>query len=436
LRLATPISPQVCARRRERFREHIGEGVVLIPGARLRRRHGDVDYVFRQHSDLLYLTGFEQPEATALLTQNRYLLFVQPRNPEAETWTGLRPGVEGACERYGADEAHPIGDLAQRLPEFIENAPRLYYPLGEDRSTDALVVRALEEVRGRARRGVTAPRDIADPRAILHEMRLHKEPEELELMRAAAEITREAHEQAARRCQPGTYEHEVEAELHYVFRSRGGAGPAYPSIVGSGDNATILHYIENRDQLRAGDLVLIDAGVELHGYASDVTRTYPVGGHFEGPAREVYELVLRAQESVLGEIRPGTTLRALHERAVAVLAEGLIELGALEGKVGDLIEKEAYRPFYMHTTSHWLGLDVHDVGDYHVEGKPRPLEPGMVFTVEPGLYFPSREEKTPERFRGIGVRIEDNVVVTEEGFEILTSSIPKHPDEVERCVRG
>jgi Xaa-Pro aminopeptidase len=219
LRLATPISPQVCARRRERFREHIGEGVVLIPGARLRRRHGDVDYVFRQHSDLLYLTGFEQPEATALLTQNRYLLFVQPRNPEAETWTGLRPGVEGACERYGADEAHPIGDLAQRLPEFIENAPRLYYPLGEDRSTDALVVRALEEVRGRARRGVTAPRDIADPRAILHEMRLHKEPEELELMRAAAEITREAHEQAARRCQPGIYEHEVEAELHYVFRS-------------------------------------------------------------------------------------------------------------------------------------------------------------------------------------------------------------------------
>jgi Xaa-Pro aminopeptidase len=431
-----PVSQEIHSERRRRFREQIGEGVALIPGARLVRRSGDVDYPFRQHSNLLYLTGLNQPEAAAVMTRDRYILFVQPRDPDAETWTGLRPGVEGARDLFHADEAYPIGELAQRLPDLIENAPRLYHPLGQDRTYDDTVVRSIEAVRGRVRRGATAPRDIADPRVLLHEMRIQKGPEELELMRAAADISREAHREAAHLCRPGTWEYEIEAVLGHVFRRRGGTGPAYPSIVASGDNATILHYVENRGRLEPGQLVLIDAGTELHGYASDVTRTYPVGGRFEGAVRDVYEIVLRAQEAALAEVCPGASLRALHDHAVRVLVEGLLELGALEGEADELIEGEAYRPFYMHTTSHWLGLDVHDVGDYHLEGKPRRLEPGMVFTVEPGLYFPSRDERTPEQFRGIGVRIEDNVAVCEEGAELLTASIPKRPDDVESWMRG
>ncbi len=431
-----PLPPQVHAARRQTLQEEIGEGVAVVPGARLARRSQDVDYVFRQDSDLLYLTGFPEPDAVAVLTKERYLLFVQPRDPEAETWTGLRAGVEGAREPYGADEAYPIGELAERLPGLLENVPRLYYALGVDRSYDDLVLRALETVRSRVRKGITAPRSIVDPRVTLHEMRMHKSREELEIMRAAAAISAEAHREAARLCRPGTYEYEIEATLAWVFRKRGGSGPAYPSIVGAGENATILHYVENRGGLEGGQLVLIDAGVELHGYASDVTRTYPVGGRFEGVARAVYEAVLEAQTQALAEVRAGTTLRAIHDRAVRSLVESLVELGALEGSVDELVDKEGYRPFYMHTTSHWLGLDVHDVGDYRIEGKPRPLEPGMVFTVEPGLYFQSRDPRTPERLRGIGVRIEDDVALTEQGFEVLTREIPTRPEDVEAAVRG
>jgi Xaa-Pro aminopeptidase len=436
MRAARAITPERHAERQARLREQIGEGIALLPGARLLRRTNDVDHLFRQGSDFLYLTGFDQPEAAAVLTRDRYVLFVQPKDPEAETWTGIRPGVEGARDRYGADEAYAIGEIEKRLPELLENKTRLYYALGEDRAWDEMVIRALGVVRSKVRRGVVAPRDVADPRAILHEMRMRKEPEELEIMRAAAAISREAHHEAARLCRAGRCEYELEAALHHVFRGRGASGPAYPPIVGAGDNATILHYIENRDVLREGELVLIDAGCELHGYASDVTRTYPVGGRFAGAAREVYEIVLAAQEAAIAEIRPGATLAQIHDRAVRSLVEGLLGLGALEGRPEELVEKESYRPFYMHMTSHWLGLDVHDVGDYRVEGKPRALEPGMVFTVEPGLYFPCRDPRTPERLRGIGVRIEDDAVVTEDGVELLTAAIPKRPDEVEAWVRG
>jgi Xaa-Pro aminopeptidase len=431
-----PLPPQVHADRRRHLQQEIGEGVAVIPGARLSRRSHDVDYVFRQSSDLLYLTGFPEPDCVAILTQDRYVLFVPPRDPDAETWTGIRAGVEGARENYRADEAYPIGELDERMPALLEDRPRLYYALGVDKIYDDLVLRSLEAVRVRVRKGVVAPREIIDPRATVHEMRMHKSAEELEIMRAAAAISAEAHGEAARLCHAGTPEYEIEAALQWVFRRRGGSGPAYPSIVGTGDNATILHYIENQGVLREGELVLIDAGVELHGYASDVTRTYPVGGRFEGVAREVYEAALAAQTAALEEVHTGATLVAIHDRAVRSIVESLIELGALEGGVDELIESEAYRPFYMHTTSHWLGLDVHDVGDYRLEGKPRSLEPGMVFTIEPGLYFPARDVRTPERLRGIGVRIEDDVAITENGFEVLTRDIPKRPADVEAAVSG
>jgi Xaa-Pro aminopeptidase len=283
---------------------------------------------------------------------------------------------------------------------------------------------------------VRAPSEILSPHDLLHEMRIHKSPAELAIMRAAAGVSREAHLAAARLCQPGRYEYELEAALHSVFRSSGGAGPAYNSIVGSGDNATILHYVENSAELRSGELVLIDAGVELHGYASDVTRVYPVGGRYTGAARDVYQAVLDAQLETLAAVRPGVTLKELHEVALRRLVLGLIALGALSGDVEELIASEAYKPFYMHSTGHLLGLDVHDAGQYAVDGKPRPLEPGMCFTVEPGLYFGMREPKCPEKLRGIGVRIEDDVAITGAGFEVLTAEIPKRIDDVEAWIRN
>jgi Xaa-Pro aminopeptidase len=298
-----------------------------------------------------------------------------------------------------------------------------------------LVLDALARTRARVRQGVSTPGEIFSPHDIVHEMRTFKSAGELDLMRTAARISTAAHRAAARLCRPGTWEYEIEAALHHEFRRRGGSGPAYNSIVGSGDNATVLHYVDNRSQLAAGQLVLIDAGVELQGYASDVTRTYPVGGRFEGAARDVYEVVLASQSAAFDAIRPGTTLRAIHEVAVRALVEGLVALGALAGDADELVKAEAYKPFYMHSTGHLLGLDVHDVGSYARGAQPRPLEPGMCFTVEPGLYFSMSEPQSPEHLRGIGVRIEDDVVLTPEGYETLTASIPKRIDDVEAWMR-
>jgi Xaa-Pro aminopeptidase len=428
------IPREVFAERRARFCEQIGEGVAVLPGGHLVARSNDVSYVFRQRSDLLYLTGFEHPDAVCVLTRDRFVLFVQPRDPAAETWTGLRPGVDGAIEQYDANEAYPIDELAGKLPELIQTR-RLYYAFGHDRALDDTLHGALAALRLKARKGAAVPTEFIDPSSILDEMRLRKDPEELRVMRAAADISRRGHQAAARLCRAGLHEYELEAELSRVFRRLGGSGPAYPIIVGSGENGTILHYIENRDVLRDGEVCLIDAGAELHGYASDVTRTYPVGGRLMGMAREVYAAVLRAQAMALAAIRPGATHPEIHQAAARVLCETLVELGALEGDVDGLVESEAYRPFYMHSTGHWLGLDVHDVGAYQIDGKPRPLEPGMVLTCEPGLYFSSREEKTPPELHGIGVRIEDDVVVTEEGYEVLTDEIPKQIDDVEAWMR-
>ena len=431
-----PISRAELAERRRRFQSQLGEGVALVAGARARMRSHDTDYPFRQDSDLWYLTGFEQPEAIAVFTQSRFTFFVQPRDPLLETWNGRRPGTEGAVARYGADEAHPIGELAAKLPGLLENRPRLWHSFGRDRALDDMVVAALADVRGRARRGVSAPSEIVSPHDVIHEMRIRKSEGELEIMRAASGISAEAHHCAAHLCRPGVREYELEAELLRVFRRGGGAGPAYNPIVGAGDNATILHYVENRDALAEGQLVLIDAGVELHGYASDVTRTYPVGGRFTGAARDVYQAVLDAQAAAFRAVVPGVTLPAIHAAALRQLVLGLVALGALSGDVDELIKTEAYKPFYMHSTGHLLGLDVHDVGNYYQDGKPRPLEPGMCFTIEPGLYFSSTEPKSPAHLRGIGVRIEDDVVITSTGCENLTAAIPREIADVEAWMRS
>ena len=414
------------------------DSVALLLGAGLARRSNDTHFPFRQDSDFHYLTGFDHPNAAAVLRTDggpTYTLFVEPRDRDAETWTGYRPGVEDAVAEFGADAAHPHTELLDKLPALLERAKRVYHVLGRDARVDAKLSETVELLRLRSRIGVVPPEAIVDPRVIVHEMRLFKEPEELDIMRRAAEISREGHEAAARLARVGVFEYELAAALDYTFRRRGGAGPAYETIVGAGANATILHYVNNDQPLHDGDLVLIDAGCELAGYATDVTRCYPAGGRFSGPARDVYEIVLAAQQAALEVSRAGNTLDDVHDAALRSLVRGMIDLKLLAGPVDDAIQSGAYKTFCMHRTSHWLGLDVHDVGSYTVDGKPRPLAPGIVFTVEPGLYIPLQEEQAPAQLRGIGVRIEDDVVITGDGYENLTASIPKRVADVEALYR-
>jgi Xaa-Pro aminopeptidase len=429
----------VYAARRQRLLERMGPGAVaFLQGARLVTRSADTEYPFRQDSDFHYLTGFDHPHALALLRSDGgppYTLFVEPRDRAAETWTGYRPGVEGAVADHGADEAHPIGELDAKLPGLLARAQRLFHVLGRDTKLDARIVEILEQMRLRSRQGLDPAAEIVDPRRIVHEMRLVKEPAELEIMRRAAAISAEAHREAAGLAEDGRFEYELEAALHHQFRRLGAAGPAYGSIVGGGRNATVLHYIRNDQKLVDGELVLVDAGCELDGYASDVTRTYPVGGSYQGPQRAVYEVVLEANLAGLALAKPGATLAEIHAATTRRLVEGMLELGLLSGAVDELIRSEAHRRYYMHNTSHWLGLDVHDVGPYAVDGKPRVLAPGMVFTIEPGLYVAADDEQAPAALRGIGVRIEDDVAITAGGCENLTAAIPKHPADVEAWVR-
>lgn len=410
------------------------DAAAIVVGQRLATRSADTEFPFRQDSDFHYLTGFDHPSAVALLRTDggpAFTLFVQPRDRAAETWTGYRPGTEGATQDYGADEAHSIDTLLDELPKQIERAGRLFHTFGRDAELDRTLVATLESLRTRSKLGFEPPGEIVDPRNLLHEMRLIKQGDEVEILRRAAEISAVGHREAARLCRDGRYEYELQAALEYAFRRLGGSGPAYGSIVGGGHNATILHYVSNAEKLTGGTLCLIDAGVELEGYASDVTRTYPVGGRFHGPERAVYEVVLAAQKAALEACRPGTNLPDIHAVAVRSLVEGMVSLGLLSGTVDDLVTSEAYRAYYMHGTSHWLGLDVHDVGRYTQAGKPRSLDAGMAFTVEPGLYIAPDDESAPEHLRGIGVRIEDDVVITQDGIENLNLAIPKEPDEVE-----
>ena len=430
----------VFAARRQRFLDAIGErGCAVIPSAPVAIRNNDVEHEYRQDSDFQYLTGLDEPESVLVLTnvhdEHCAVLFVRPRDPERETWDGPRVGIEGAVARHGADVAFPIAELDQRLVDYVSGAEDLHYRLGIDPEMDAQILHTMDGARRRHRMRKAYPTALVDPGRHLHEARLRKEPDELEAMRAAAAVTDRAHRAAMAAARPGAFEYELEAEILRVFRGAGCERPAYGPIVGSGPNATILHHRRNDRLMNDGDLVLIDAGCELDYYACDVTRTFPANGTFSEPQRQIYGLVLRAQEACIAATKPGATMEAVHDIAVRVLTEGLIELGLIEGPIDEAIASGRFKPYYMHRTSHWLGMDVHDVGRYFVEGEPRPFEPGFVLTIEPGLYVPVDDESVDAKWRGIGVRIEDDILVTETGYENLTAAIPKTIDEVEAATR-
>jgi Xaa-Pro aminopeptidase len=424
----------VFAQRRQRFMERIGPGAVaVVGGKRLSVRNGDVEHRFRQTSDLWWLTGFTEPEALAVIAPGKpqpFTLFVRPRDPERETWTGRRAGIEGARERFGADAAFPVDAIATELPRLIDGAEEVLFVPGDDGDLDRLVLDAIARARAGERRGSRAPRRIGDLRWTLHELRLIKDDDALAKLRRAVAVTREAHVGAMRAARDGVHEYELEALIDYTFRKAGGF-PGYGTIVGGGENATILHYVDNDRPLRRGELLLIDAGGEIDGFTADVTRTYPIGARFSPAQRRCYELVLAVEKACVASVRPGNDIEKIHEQAVDLLTRGMIELGLLHGEPAELIEKAAYKRFYMHRTSHWLGMDVHDVGFYALDGKPRPLEPGMVLTVEPGLYIAADAAEVPEEYRGIGIRVEDDVLVTPDGHDNLTLSIPKEVADLE-----
>ncbi|NLO80223.1 MAG: Xaa-Pro aminopeptidase [Xanthomonadaceae bacterium] len=422
-------------RRRQELMNLMGPGsIAVLPAAPERPRNRDTLYPYRQDSDFYYLTGFPEPEAVLVLIpgrdQGQYILFCRERDPACEIWDGPRAGQEGAVRVYGADDAFPISDIDDILPGLIEGREKVYYTMGVDRDFDQRVIGWVNHVRQNARSGARAPGEFVALQHLLHEMRLIKSKAEIAAMRKAAQVSAEAHRRAMQVCRPGMLEYELEAEFQAIFRRYNG-WPAYTPIVGGGANACILHYIANDQPLKDGDLVLIDAGAEIDMYAADITRTFPVNGRFNPEQRTIYELVLEAQKAAIAAIAPGRHWNEFHDAATRVLTAGLVELGLLEGPVERALEQETYRRFYMHRTGHWLGMDVHDVGDYKVDGQWRLLEPGMVLTVEPGLYIAPGSEGVDPRWWGIGVRIEDNVLVTRGGCEVLTDDVPKEVEAIE-----
>jgi Xaa-Pro aminopeptidase len=440
--MAVPSAAELAeyAARRARLMQAIGaDAVAIVPAARERIRNRDVHYRFRQDSDFWYLTGFPEPEAIAVLAPERkegaYLLFVRARDVAREIWDGRRAGPEGAVRDYGADQAFALEEFERRLPALLGGRARVHYTLGEHPHWDATITACVRELRELARRGPAAPEAFVDLDVSLHEQRLIKSAHELALIRHACEVSAAAHCRALACARPGVYEWQLAAEIHYEFE-RNGLEPGYGSIVGAGENACILHYVENSAQLKAGDLVLIDAGGEYRGYTADITRTSPVDGRYRGPQRAVYEVVLAAQKAAIAELRPGQSSARPHEVATRVLTEGLVALGLLDGDVDELIAQEKYKRFFMHGTGHWLGMDVHDVGRYKLAGQPRPFAPGMVMTVEPGLYIAPGAEGVDPRFHGIGVRIEDDVLVGADGPQVLTAGVPKEIAEVEALMAG
>jgi Xaa-Pro aminopeptidase len=427
---------EIFRRRRERFLNAIGEGAVaIIPAAPVAIRSNDVEFPYRQDNNFYYLTGFKEPESALLLApghpDGEFVMFVAARDRARETWIGRRVGVEGAIADYGADRAYPIGEFEQNAARYVETAERLYYPLGLDEKMNQRVLELFRRSNAIRPRTGAGPVTIADPREILHEARLKKEPEELELMRRAAAISTPAHIRAMREARGGMMEWEIEALIDYTFRRQGATGPSYPSIVASGPNAAVLHHTANDRELLDGELLLIDAGCEYEFYASDVTRTFAVGARFSPLQRDMYAIVLEAQLNAIAVVRPGARIDQPHEAARKVLVDGMRQLGLVQGSADEIIANASYSRYFMHRTSHWLGMDVHDVGMYRVRGEPRTLEPGMVLTVEPGLYVAADDEEAPERFRGIGIRIEDDVLVTESGHEVLTAAVPKKIADIE-----
>ncbi len=430
-------------RRKRLMRMMEPQSIAILPAAPEVVRNRDVHYPYRQDSDFYYLTGFPEPESMAVLIPGRrqaeYILFCRPRDEAKELWDGPRAGLEGARGLYGADDAFPIGDLEDILPGMLEQCSRVYYPIGTHPDLDRRLSEWVSGIRAKSRSGVQGPVEFIALDHHLHELRLYKSRPEIAAMRAAARISVEAHRHVMRVCRPGIWEFQLEAEFVHACATRGARAQAYPPIVGSGANACVLHYVDNGHQLRDGDLVLIDAGCECDYYASDITRTFPVNGRFTQAQRELYEVVLRAQEAAIARAIPGNHWNDPHEAAVLTLTRGLVELGILKGtmrSVPKLIREEKYKPFFMHRTGHWLGMDVHDVGDYKIDGEWRLLEPGMVLTIEPGLYVPVGTEGVPERYWGTGIRIEDDVALTEGGAEILTDGVPKSVAEIEAWMSG
>ncbi|MGH1360627.1 MAG: aminopeptidase P N-terminal domain-containing protein [Burkholderiaceae bacterium] len=445
----------VYAERRRRLAQTMtlaGGGVAILSSGQEVMRNRDSDYPFRWDSYFYYLTGFPEPDATVVIvagdTEPRSLLFCREKDPERETWDGFRYGPEAAAEIFSFDGAGTNAELDKAVTAELANQAAVYYPLGNDRSIDERVRQWLGDVRAQARTGTTAPAQAFDVHRLIDEMRLIKDDHELGLMRRAAEISANAHVRAMKICQPGLHEYEIEAELLHEFRSNGSQFPAYGSIVASGANACVLHYRANDAAMREDDLLLIDAGCELNGYASDITRTFPVNGKFTKGQRELYEIVLAAQQASIDVTRPGSDFNTPHEAAVKVLVQGMLDTGLLSGSLDEALESGSYRRFYMHRTGHWLGMDVHDCGDYRERGGPhnrsdnsdegppwRQLQPGMVLTVEPGIYVRAAQD-VPERFHDVGIRIEDDAVITDQGCEIITSSVPKDADQIERLMKS
>jgi Xaa-Pro aminopeptidase len=410
---------------------------MVLPASAEHLRSRDSQGPYRPDSELFYLSGVTEPGAVAVLLGGdgpRFVLFVRERDPDAELWSGPRLGPEGAAERFGADEVHPLGDLAERLPVLLKSADRIFYRLGRTCEVEALVTGALATARARGPRTGTGPRTLVDPGEILDEMRLRKDAQEIEALRRAAALSVEGHRCGMAAAGAGVGEWVVEAAVDAAFRRGGGSGPAYETIVGSGANACILHYVANGSIMQDGDLVLLDAGAERGLYAGDITRTFPVSGRFTSRQRDLYMVVEAARAAAVSAVRPGITIDHVHQRALRVLVEGMVSLGILTGDPDGLIEEKAHQRFYPHQTSHWLGLDVHDPGDYARDGASRTLEPNMVFTVEPGLYVRPDAGGGAARFGGMGIRVEDDVLVTEDGHENLTASLPTAPDDVEAMV--
>ena len=420
------------------MRERAGGGVALVPTAAEVPRNRDSLFPFRHDSYFYYLSGFPEPEAVIALIASdegdRHVLFCRERNEEREIWDGFRYGPDAAREIFGFDEAHPIAALDEKLPEIASDRPALFTPLGLFEPWDRKVTEVLNEVRARVRTGVSAPEEVVDVRTTLDAMRLVKDEHELELMRRACAISSAAHRRAMRAARPGMFEYQVEAELMHEFLREGAQAVAYSSIVASGPNACVLHYRENNRQMNDGDLLLIDAGCEYRGYASDITRTFPVNGQFTGTQKAIYEIVLASQLACIDAVKPGVAFHDYHKVAERVLAQGFIDVGLLSGSLDEVLESGRYRQFYMHRAGHWLGMDVHDAGLYQVHGESMKLVPGMVLTVEPGAYI-RPADNVPERFWNIGVRIEDDVLVTADGVENLTASTPKTVADVEAAVK-
>ncbi len=422
--------------RRKRFMSQMHDGVAIFFAAPVRKRNNDVDYDYRQDSDFYYLTGFDEPESVCVLTPSnpvqQFTLFVLPRDPEKETWTGIRNGVEGAVKTFGANRAHTINELSDVLPQLLQNHQRLYYSINRNPEADRIIFSSIDQVGEMHRAGIYPPHEIINPFEILSEMRLIKTPEDSEILQKAVDLSVKGHIAAMKSAQPGKFEYEIQAVIEYVFRSGASTRNGYPSIVGSGPFTCILHYTTNNRKMEDGDLLLIDAGAEFGYFTGDVTRTYPVNGRFSTQQKAVYEIVLEAQKKAIQMVRPGNTFMQVHDVTVEILTEGLVSLGLLNGTTKENIEKEEYKKYFMHRTSHWLGMDVHDAGKYRKNGEWRVLQEGMVLTVEPGLYIGANDEI--EKLRNIGIRIEDDVLVTTEGPVVLSKACPKEISDLENLI--